>query len=113
MEKKQKKEVKQVSKKEIRLNMDLMNFVAAVIEEKITAPGNLEKIRERYEEIVGLKFTNVARVLGRSNRPALAEVKKNLISEKGLTMEQVKEFESTLKELSKEKGERNYISVQV
>lgn len=102
-----------VTSKEIRLNSDLVGFIAEVIQAKIASEGNAEKIRELYEQHVGLRFTNVERVIKRSNRSGLVEAKEQLLKELGLTLEAAREVESLVKDLAKEKGERNYISVRV
>ncbi len=113
MKNEKKKEVKVLSVKEIRLNNDLMFFVESVMNEKLNSEGNKEKIREMYEDIVGLKFNNIERVINRSNREGLKEIKERIIKEKGLKIEDVKEFELILKNLSRERRNRNYISVKV
>ena len=105
--------VKVATQKEIRLNSDLVGFVATLIEQKIASPGNAQKIQELYEEQVGLKFTNVERVIRRSNRPALLDAKRQLLTEKKLTMVQSLVVEQMLKDISKEKADRNYVSVKI
>ena len=101
------------SVKEIRLNQDLCAFLAQVIEQKLASPGNKEKLVEMYQEQVGLKFTNCERVIKRSNRTGLAELKAAMLKEYGVTMAQAKGVEDLMRELSKERGDRNYLSVQV
>ena len=104
---------KVTGKREIRLNQDLVGFMAEVIAEKIAAPGNSEKIQEMYEEKTGLKFSNIARVIARSNRKGVAEMKEQLIAEGGLEMKEVELLELLLKDLAKEKVVRNYATVEV
>ena len=102
-----------VSTKEIRLNKDLVGFLAGVIEEKIGSPGNVERIQEMYFEKTGLRFSNIARVISRSNREGVSEIKKNLIAELGLVESEVLVLELMLKDLAKGNLSRKYISVQV
>ena len=42
-----------VMSKEIRLNSDLVGFIAEVIAQKIASEGNAEQIRELYQSQIG------------------------------------------------------------
>ena len=101
-----------VKTSEVRLNSDMVNFLAEVIATKINSEGNVDKIKELYEEHVGLRFTNISRVIARTNRKGLVEIKAEMLASKDCDPSDVKDLEVMLKTLGKEKS-HNYMTVQV
>ena len=88
----------------IKIDEDYLFVVEECIKKGLI--GDLGK--EKYES-VGYVWENRSRVIGRSNRDGLRELKFKVLEEKGISKEEVIKFEEELKK----RGGENYLSIRV
>ena len=64
---------------------------------------NVTAIRKLYEEIVGLRFTNLSRVSGRTMREELGDVLKIALAEHKISREEYESMSKSLKTIARAK----------
>ncbi len=107
MEKKENKGI--VKSKEIRLNIDYVNFISSVILEKME---DKRLIEEKYNNMVGLRWNNIERVNKRVNRKGFESNIKNMLKEKGVSYMEFRDKCKVIVDKEKE-GNKNYLSIGV
>lgn len=103
------KEIK-VSKK-IKFNINYLNFIVGVIENKVKIEKNI--IKESYEKEVSLRFNNIRRVDGRNKRKELRNILLDLLKERNISLDKFNKVSGEIVSLSKEKKRSNYLEIEV
>ena len=104
-------EVKKTQSKEIRMNVNYVNFIERVRAEKLEQT-NKEKLAEVYQEELGLKASNIERVSKRVNRAQLREVLTTELKSRNISFS---DFEKTNKKVleSLKAKNNNYLTVSL
>jgi len=96
-------------KKEIRMNVNFLDFIKKVIEEKKEELNNLGSM---YEEEMGLNYSNCERVINRVNRKELREIRNSELKKRNIEIEKFESLSEKIKKGSKKKSD-NYLSVRL
>jgi len=96
--------------KEMRININYINFINIVKREKLEDLKG-DKLEDKYKEIVNLRSSNIKRVDFRNKRKELKGVLISLLKERNLSLEDYnKVSEKVINKLSNNKS--NYIRVK-
>lgn len=109
MAKNQTQEKAKTQSKEIRMNVNYVNFIARVREEKLEQV-NHEKLAEVYQEELGLKASNIERVSKRVNRAQLKSILTQELEAKKISYKDFQETNKKVLEQLKAK-KNNYLTV--
>lgn len=98
------------SKKEVRLNINYIDFIKEVKERKLK---NKEDIIKLYGEVVNLRFNNIFKIDFRSKRKELSKVLVEVLRERNLSIEDFNRISKEVLSLRKEDKRSNYLSIKV
>ena len=108
MEKKESKEV--VKSKEMRINIDYINFIEIVKNENLLNKSK-EDLINSYENIVKLRSSNIKRVDFRSKRKELSKVLEIVLKEREISLKEFEKISNKVVSKILEK-ESNYLKVE-
>jgi hypothetical protein len=98
-------------KKEMRLNINYIDFIKEVKERKLK---NKEDIIKLYGEVVNLRFNNIFKIDFRSKRLELRKILVEVLKEKNLSLDEYFKISKEIVSLSmRNKRESNYLSIEV
>lgn len=93
-------EKKNEVKKGMKVNVKYVDFLDKLRKEKIEiGSGNKEKIGREYREIVGLKESNIKRVVGRNGREEVKGVLKIVLNNKKMNLEEYEKLSEKVIEI--------------
>ena len=98
-------------KREIRLNVNFLDFVCLMKKEKLVEVVG-EKIGEMYEKEMGLVFNNVKRVYSRVKRDVLNDVLVSELEKRNMSKKEFLSIGEKIVNRSKKKSD-NYLSVKI
>ena len=98
-------------KKEIRMNVNFLDFVKKVIDEKKESL-DVESLSVEYENFMSLNYSNCERVINRVNRKELREIRNSELKKRNIEIEKFESLSEKIKKGSKKKSD-NYLSVRV
>ena len=100
-------------KKEMRINIDFINFISKLIKEKVVVDEKMRgSILKDYEKEVELRFSNLKRVSNRNKREEVKEILKGELKSRNIEVKEYIEVSEKLENLVNKKN-NNYVSIKV
>lgn len=107
----EKKNINEKFEKKLVLKIEYLDFIEKLIKDKVlVSKENKREVEILYNNIYNRKFSNIKRVIMRSNRSKVKEIKFKEMEKRKVKKEEVEKVENNLKLLSN-KGSNNFIVI--